>query len=322
MADRYEDHATEVANKLIMMMEEGVGPWRRGWNRPADTGFVLPYNATTGRAYSGSNAMALMAEQHIRGYNDNRWLTFNQGKTLGAMVRKGEKGTRLARWVEVEDKYGVKPANGEEQDTKKLVPVIFPVFNAEQIEGLAAAPVIELPSEPERHAQCEALIAASGASINFDGKDRAYYRPHTDTIHLPQRAQFESADAFYATVLHEIGHWTGHPSRLARDLTGKFGSAEYAREELCAEAFSMSAGARIGIGHSPDNHASYIKHWVLILRNTPKEIFAACAQAERICTHLGVAQFVHEPTQKLENSNTLKMPSQARDREHVHQMSM
>ena len=125
-------------------------------------------------------------------------------------------------------------------------------------------------------------MANSGAVIRHEPGDRAFYRPSTDSITLPERNQFPTADNYYATALHELGHWTGHPSRLDRDLAHPFGSEGYAREELRAEIASLMLGERLEIGHDPGQHAAYVGSWVKALKEDPKEIFRAASDAERI----------------------------------------
>ena len=123
---------------------------------------------------------------------------------------------------------------------------------------------------------------ASGARISHSAGDRAFYRPSTDSITLPEKSQFESADRYYATALHELGHWTGHPSRLDRDLAHPFGSEGYAKEELRAEISSMIVGDELGIGHDPEQHAAYVGSWIKALQDDPLEIFRASSDAEKI----------------------------------------
>lgn len=130
----------------------------------------------------------------------------------------------------------------------------------------------------------------------------------TDDIHLPVREAFKSTDAYYATVLHELGHWTGHPVRLGRDLTGRFGSEQYAKEELRAEMASMMIGERLGIGHDPGQHAAYIGHWIKLIKEQPREILVAAKDADAICQHLGVHKYEHEP---------MKVPDKAKAKEQV-----
>ncbi len=155
------------------------------------------------------------------------------------------------------------------------------VFNAEQIDGMPAQ------NRGEKHdwnpvERAEKILEASGANINIKGQDRAFYRPSTDSIHLPEKDQFPTPDNFYATALHELGHWTGHNSRLDRDLIHPFGSEGYAKEELRAEISSMMMGEEIGIGHDPEQHAAYVGSWIKVLKEDHMEIFRAASDAEKI----------------------------------------
>ncbi len=293
LQQRYQDYAKDYADRVIQMLEAGTAPWIRPW-RPGfiEPGSGMPYNAITGKGYSGSNALFLMMAQQLSGFEDNRWLTFKQAQAIGCHVKRGEKSMQCVKWIEPQAKD---QEDTDDQRQKRLVPILFSVFNGAQVEGMPALPVREPPKEPERHAQCEALIAATGASIEHDGGNRAFYVPMTDDIHLPVREAFRSMDLYYGTLLHELGHWSGHPTRLHRDLTGGFGSEAYAKEELRAELASMMIGERLGIGHDPGQHAAYIASWVKILKEHPKEILLAAKDADRICEHLGVHKYEHEP---------------------------
>lgn len=294
LQQRYNDYVQAYADRVNKMLEAGTAPWIRPW-RPGyiEPGSGMPYNAVTGKGYSGSNVHFLWMEQQLVGYEDNRWLTFKQAQSVGCHVRRGEKSTTCYKWVDPNKKD--QEPDADAVLNKRLLPIPFHVFNGAQIEGMPSLPVREPPKEPERHAQCEALIAATGAIIEHDGGNRAFYVPMTDDIHLPLRTAFKSPDAYYATVLHELGHWTGHPTRLQRDLTGGFGSEAYAKEELRAELASMMIGERLGIGHDPGQHAAYIASWIKILKEHPKEILLAAKDADRICEHLGVHKYEHEP---------------------------
>ena len=312
-SEKYSDYVEGFNTKMVELLEKNEAPWQKPWN-PGEMGSGLPYNATTGKSYSGSNSLWLVMEQAKNGYVDDRWSTFNQGKDLGAFVRKGEKGTQLVKWVEVEEKKEgqaaqAPKADGVEKDTR-MVPVLFTVFNAAQFESFPPAPERKLVSEHERHERCEQLIKDSGVQINYNGGNRAYYRPSTDSVHLPAKDQFKTADGLYATTLHELGHATGHPSRLGRDLSGRFGSESYAREELNAELFSMMAGQRLGIGHDPSQHAAYLQSWIKIVKEDPKAILNACRNAEKICEHLGVEKYEHQATQKVEQQEAQEVMQQ------------
>lgn len=294
----YQDYAQAYADRVIQELKNGTAPWIRPW-RPgfgAEPGSGMPYNAISGKGYTGANAFLLLMVQEEKAYTDDRWLTFKQAMDLGCHVRRGEKSTLCVKWVEPKGKQDV-DGNDDPTERKRLVPVLFSVFNGDQIEGLPAAQVRVMPTEIERHAKCDALIADSGAKIAHNGGDRAYYRVENDSIHLPAREAFKSTDNYYATALHELGHWTGHSSRLDRDLSGGFGSASYAKEELRAELASIMVGDRLGIGHDPSQHVAYIASWITLLQEHPREILAAATDAEKICTHLGVHKYEHEPIQ-------------------------
>jgi antirestriction protein ArdC len=162
------------------------------------------------------------------------------------------------------------------------------VFNAEQIEGVPPAPSRECSWNPLEKA--EQLVQAANPKLQHGAGDRAYYRPSTDSIHLPLKEQFPSAENYYSTLLHELGHWSGHETRLNRDLSDPFGSIGYAREELRAEIASMIIGSELGIGYDPDQHAAYAASWIQILENQPLEIFRAAADGEKIHTYLQTLQ--------------------------------
>lgn len=282
-----KDYVEQVAGKIIEQLEQGTAPWQKPWE-PGE--LRLPYNHATGKEYRGINSMWL----HMQGYSDPRWMTYNQANAEGAQVKKGSKGTHIVYWKFSEEK-GVTDENGkpvidsetgkQKTETVRLErPRSFPavVFNAEQIDGLPPLEARQSMPEPERHARAEAILANSGAKINHEQGDRAFYRPSTDSITLPARNQFPTADNYYATALHEVGHWTGHPSRLDRDLSHPFGSEGYAREELRAEIASLMLGERLEIGHDPAQHAAYVGSWIKALKEDPREIFRAAADAERI----------------------------------------
>lgn len=278
-----------VAERLIEQLKAGTAPWQKPWE-PGEPNAYLPMNPTTGNRYKGINAIHLMAQ----GRGDSRWLTYRQASAVGAQVRKGEKGTSVQYWKFHEeqtkrDEQG-KPVLDEHGKPEKIQvrlerPRVFfaTVFNAEQIDGLPPQQHQEKPEQQWNAVErAEHILAASGARIRHVEGDRAFYRPSTDSITMPEKGQFDSADKYYATALHELGHWTGHPSRLDRDLAHPFGSEGYAKEELRAEISSMILGDELGIGHDPGQHAAYVGSWVKVLQDDPMEIFRAAADAEKI----------------------------------------
>ena len=294
MADKKAFHE-QVAGKLIEQLLQGTAPWQKPW-APGEAGAMIPMNPTTGNRYKGINAIQLMSQ----GHEDNRWMTYNQARDAEAQVRKGESGTSIQFWKFDEEQTKRDAAGNPVRDAEGHVvkekvqlerPRVFfaTVFNAEQIDGLPPRQVKEQAWSAVDRA--EQILRASGARIKHGEQDRAFYRPATDSIHLPEKAQFQTADNYYATALHELGHWTGHGSRLDRDLAHPFGSQGYAKEELRAEIASMILGDELGIGHDPGQHAAYVESWVKALKDDPMEIFRAAADAEKIQKYvLGLEQ--------------------------------
>jgi antirestriction protein ArdC/phage/plasmid primase-like uncharacterized protein len=287
------DYAREVADAIIDQLRKGTAPWTKPWE--AGQSPITPHNPTTGKEYRGANAVWLMVEGQRRGYEDTRWMTFRQANEHGGAVRRGEKGTRIQYWLWSGEEPVIDKETGKAKTDEKgeLVrervqyqrPRIFTavVFNAHQIDGLPPPEKRPVLAEWERHQRAEAILATSGADLRHVSGDRAYYDLPADHIVLPERTQFKTADGYYETALHELSHWTGHASRLNRALEGKeFGSEAYAREELRAELASFMLGDRLGIGHDPSRHASYVASWIKSLQEDPREIFKAAADAEKI----------------------------------------
>ena len=283
------DFAQRLAGKLIAQLKEGTAPWQKPWLEGQSFG---PYNPTTGNRYRGINILALISTD----FSDLRWMTYKQAQAQGWQVRGGERSTQIQHWIWEEERVrigrdGQPVLDSQNKAIKDLVRLERPkvitaaVFNAEQIDGIPAL-------EPERTydwdpvEQGEKLLQASGAKIEHFQSGGAYYRLSTDTIHLPAQERFVKPSDYYATALHELGHWTGHPDRLDRDLSNPFGSEGYAREELRAEIASLILGSELGIGYDSAGHAGYVDHWVQILTDTPKEILYAAADAERISEYI------------------------------------
>lgn len=295
-------YAEEVAGRIIEQLEQGTAPWIKPWE-PGE--LRLPYNPTTGKEYKGMNSLWLS----MQGQSDPRWMTYNQASNEGAQVRKGSKGTQIVYWKfsedrKVTDEQG-RPVMDPETGKQKTESVqlerprsfMAVVFNASQIDGLPPLEARATRPEPERHARAETILANSGADIRHVAGDRAYYSPVTDQITLPERNQFPTSDRYYGTALHELGHWTGHQSRMDRDLSNPFGSEGYAREELRAEIASLMLGERLEIGHDPGPHVAYVGSWIKALKEDPKEIFRAASDAERIAGY--VMGFEQEQAQAL-----------------------
>jgi len=301
----------QVAENLIEQLKKGVAPWQKPWE-PGDLLAVLPMNPTTGKRYRGINSLNLMS----RAYTDPRWLTYKQAISLGAQVRKGEKSTLVQYWKFTDERIKIDDNNNpvlntEGQPIKEQVrlerPRVFyaAVFNAQQMDNLPELSIKAPDWDPLERA--EHILQASHAVIHHGEADRAFYRPSTDSIHLPHKHQFPTPDRYYATALHELGHWTGHESRLNRDLAHPFGSEGYGREELRAEIASMLLSGELGIGHDPGQHVAYVNSWIKALQEDPTEIFRAAADAEKIQDYVLALSQQQEIAQEVDAEETVKM---------------
>ena len=277
----------EVTAKIIAQLEAGCFPWAQPWSSAAAVP-GLPRNAVTGRAYSGVNVLILWGAVIEGCYPSQDWLTFRQALAAGGCVRKGERGHTIFyadRFTPESEREKVE-AGGE---AVRSIPFLkrFVVFNAAQCEGLPqrlTADPTPLP-EREQHAAAEELIAASGADFRIGGA-RAFYDVGGDFVQVPPQPAFAQQIDYYRTALHELGgHWTGHRSRLNRDLSGAFGSAVYAREELCAELASAFLCAALGIVPTV-RHADYLGNWLAVLRADNRAIFKAASQASKAADYL------------------------------------
>jgi antirestriction protein ArdC len=276
----------EVTERVIAELEQGRLPWVQPWDAAA-CGCTMPANAVTGRRYSGINVLILWAAVIEGGYASQRWLTYRQAVAAGGHVRKGEKGTTVC----YADRFMPKGEEDRAQEENREARTVaflkrFTVFNVEQCEGLPEElnrnP--ELPAEADILPQVQALIDASGADFRIGGGE-AYYSPGRDYVAVPPQAAFHKAINWYRTALHELGHWTGHPSRLDRNQRGTFGSADYAREELVAELASAFACASLSIRPTV-RHADYVGSWLAVLLEDEKAIFRAASAASKAADYL------------------------------------
>ena len=271
--------ATRITQEIIARLEGGTKPWVKPWR---GVPVSRPLRAC-GIPYRGMNVFWLWMVADMCGYASPYWMTYNQAKSLGAQVRKGEKST-IAIFYKSYTKEVAAPDTGEKTDEARRVLKAYPVFNADQVEGLPeryhpAASLVLV--EPEgREAELDAFFATIPVNMRHQGGE-AYYEPTPDRVTMPPANLFSGFDHYYATLAHELSHWTGHPSRLARDLKNRFGTAAYAAEELVAELSSAMLGAELGlpVAHL-DSHASYIEHWLKLLRDDDRAILTAAAKAE------------------------------------------
>jgi antirestriction protein ArdC len=273
--DRQSIYET-VTNRIVAELEKGTAPWVKPWSSGVAGG--LPYNAVSQKPYSGINVMVLWLEGADRGYKQSSWLTFRQARELGGHVRKGEKGIQIVYASKFRKKLE-DPETGEEKEEERHFLKGYYVFNIEQTEGLPKHLYRQIEPKPleNRVDEVETFIARLGADVRHRG-GRAYYNAMHDYISLPEPGDFRSASDYYSTSLHEHAHWSGHPSRLKRDLSGSFGSEAYGQEELVAEIAGAFLCARLGVPGKLQ-HAEYIGAWLKILKEDKKAIFTAARKA-------------------------------------------
>ena len=298
-----EEYTHEFAAKLTQQIEAGTAPWQKSWKRGENR---LPENFSTEKQYQGGNTLELMVQRTANSYNDHRWGTYRQIAVAGGHVRKGEQGTRILAYKPPkrrDTQETTTPGEGTEEKrderdaekTRRGTWRHYTVFNVEQADGLKLPERkgVEIP-QWEAQQNVEKVIRASGVTIREVNGDRAYYNMARDHIVLPERAQFKSAEAYYQTALHEVGHSTGHKSRMNREslqqgTTDGFGSQAYAREELRAEISAMMSSERLGVAYEPQHGAAYVASWVKALKDDPQEIYKAAAEAGRISDYVCAA---------------------------------
>ena len=281
LSESKSDVFTTITNKIVASIEAGAGtytmPWHGGICPPA-----FPVNAATDKSYRGVNILSLWADALLKRYVWGYWATYKQWQTLGAQVRKGERGTAIVFYKKLEQEQLALEGENENQ---RFVARSSYVFNAEQVDGWQ--PPMQKPwSEFEINEEIAAFVQATGADVRHGGY-KALYRPSLDCIEIPNRELFRNtgtssaAQAYHSVQLHELTHWSGAPTRLDRQFGKRFGDEAYAFEELVAElgaAFLCSA-FRISIEPRLD-HAAYVSSWLKILDRDTKAIFTAASKAQ------------------------------------------
>ncbi|MGQ9370684.1 ArdC family protein [Azospirillum sp. ST 5-10] len=278
----------EITARIIADLEAGCVPWVQPWGTAAvKAPLALPTNAATGRRYSGINVLILWSAVTERGFSGQSWLTFRQARALGGSVRRGEHGTTVVyahRFVPADERRRAE----RDGDEPGAIPFLkrFTVFNTDQCDGLPEpiATTAPPPAEGLILPQAEALIAATGADLRIGG-GRAFYSPSLDVVQVPRPEDFGEPINWHRTAFHELGHWTGHPSRLARDFSGRFASSAYAREELVAEMAGAFVCAALGIVPTV-RHADYIGAWLAVLREDDRAIVRAASAASKAAEFL------------------------------------
>ena len=287
----------EMINSFIDCLKKDTIPWHRSWSAKQ-----RPFNAVTNTTYRGVNSLWLSYNQFAREFEDPRWCTFKQAQTQGWKIKPGSKGTRVEFWslYDTEEKRKLTQREAKqlsdeltlEEFKNRVKPIsnVYTVFNGEQIDGIPKyeEKTYELNTE-ELLQKRDTLL--KNMNVDFsEGGDKAFYNPSCDRITLPEMNRFETEYDYMATLLHEAGHATGHISRLNRDMTGVFGSPEYAKEELRAEIASAFTAQELGLDYEQnehmENHEAYVQNWIDVLENEPNELFAAIKDAEKISDYL------------------------------------
>jgi antirestriction protein ArdC len=281
------DLYAEVSERILAELERGAVPWVKPW--AATAGQNVPQNAVTNRPYSGCNVILLWLARN-RGWSTPRFLTFKQATEAGGHARKGEHGTKV---------YFVKQLQVKDDDETRVVPMLreYTVFNVEQCENLPESikrgKPMRVRNPDTRDALADQFLHSTRADIR-EGHGEAYYVPSHDFISMPAFEAFKGADHFYNVAFHELTHWTGHKSRLDRDLKNRFGSRDYAAEELVAELGAAFLCAEFGFDGDV-RHAGYIATWIELLKADKRAFWTACSKASQAADYLrGLA--LAEPT--------------------------
>jgi antirestriction protein ArdC len=249
-------------------------PWRKPWTPGA------AHRSINGHAYRGVNVFLLAMEAMEHGYASPFWITFKQAKERGGSVRKGEKSTLIVFW---------KRLKVTEEGEEKIIPLLryFRVFNIEQTEDVKLPAAVADWTPPEPVAGLDAAdqilnrYLADGPRLIESASEDAYYVPSKDTITVPAKGRFANIEEFYSTAFHEVGHSTGHTSRLNRFTDTTFGSHGYGLEELAAEMTATMLCSEAGIESTTENSAAYLASWITTIKEDPKVLVKAAGQAQK-----------------------------------------
>lgn len=271
-----------VTNKIIQLLEKGMTPWRKPWTTTSNS--QRPLNYKSKHVYKGINFFILFSI-----FDDPFFLTFNQIRDLGGKVLKGEKATPVFYWNWLFLDANGKSIKDEDKAVKK-VPLLkyYNVFNASQIEGIEFDyPITTELKENKKMEKCENIVKnCKGLTLKFQ-RNEAFYSPLRDFVNMPKIETFKNSQFYYSTLFHELGHWTGHKTRLNRfkgkAATAAFGSAEYSKEELIAEmtAAFLCHDCQINTPELTQNSAAYLEGWINVLKSDSRLITAAATAAEK-----------------------------------------
>lgn len=280
-----KDLYRQVTDSIVAELEQGAAPWLKPWRTGSPGTGLLPVNVATGREYRGINIPILWGAAHRQGFASSAWLTYRQAAAFGGQVRRGERGTsivftkRIAK--DAEDAVGDKEPKQGRSFLRS-----YTVFNVDQVDGLPAD-VVQRPDPPDIGARGDVawrFIYGTPVVIRHGGDDACYF-PGPDFILMPPLVAFVSMESFYATALHELGHWTGHRARLDRNLARRFGDHQYAAEELIAELCSAFLCAHLGVTGEL-RHAGYIDNWMSMMRADVRAVFTAASKASEAADYL------------------------------------
>ena len=266
-----------VTNSIIAKLEAGITPWIKPWSVQGAGG--ADRNIISKKEYSGVNRLIL----GMSGYSSPIWGSFKQWQELGGNVKKGEKGTQVVFYSQV-NKTEIKPNDPNPENSSYHLLKSYYVFNIDQVEGLEISKPEPVISTFNPVPALEDRIAKTGAQISHGG-GRAFYRPSSDSITLPEKSSFLSEAHYYATALHELTHWSGAAHRLDRTKGKRFADTAYAFEELVAEMGAAFLCADYGI-QGELQHADYIGNWLTCLKNDNKAIFNASALAQKAADYI------------------------------------
>ena len=279
------DVYTRITNQIIAAIEAGADAFQMPWH--SEGSVLRPVNAFNGKAYRGVNVLALWCAADEAGYSSDKWATYKQWRESGAQVKKGEKSSSIVFWkIFNADQPDEKPTPtqggaDEEGERRRMMGRAYSVFNAEQVEGYEPPPAPQPRPEVQRVGHADAFFNALGFDLRHGGS-RAYYKPSTDHIQMPDFAAFRDALSYYAILGHESIHWTGAEKRLHRDMSGRFGNESYAAEELVAELGAAFLCADLGLSNEPrPDHAAYVANWLKVLKDDNRAIFTAAAKAQQ-----------------------------------------
>ena len=284
-----------VTDRIIASLKAGVIPWEKPWKTSCFEGGPFPRNFYTGKPYRGINVLLLWGSR----FNSPFWVTYTQAQELKGTVRKGEKGTQIVFFKPLDK--GKEEAKATENGKERLPFVLchYTVFNIEQCDGLKIPEVVETaPTKIEAIDACEALVESyqNGPELVLDNEQesRAFYRPKTDSVHMPARSRFVNAPHYYCTLFHELIHSTGHEQRLKRTFGERFGDKDYSREELVAEMGAAFLCAIAGVANErmEQNTTAYLQNWIARLEQDNRLIFHAAGKAQRAVDHI-----LGEPTE-------------------------